>query len=251
METQEHKEEKKPEVNEKRWVFLDTETTGKSENGPAHTGHRVIEIGAVEVYDRNFTGKEYRQFLNPEMKIDAEAMQVHGITDEFVADKPLFKDVAQEFVEFVRGSVLIIHNAKFDVGFLNQELAMAGREEKIETLCTVVDSYAEARKLRPGHARYSLDALCEIFNIDNSNRTQHGALLDAKLLAEMYLALTGGQKTMSFSQASGGVQGSGAGIQHGPLKVVRASPAELEAHEEKLKKMMKKGKTDNWHTYWL
>ena len=190
METQEHKEEKKPEVNEKRWVFLDTETTGKSENGPAHTGHRVIEIGAVEVYDRNFTGKEYRQFLNPEMKIDAEAMQVHGITDEFVADKPLFKDVAQEFVEFVRGSELIIHNAKFDVGFLNQELAMAGREEKIETLCTVVDSYAEARKLRPGHARYSLDALCEIFNIDNSNRTQHGALLDAKLLAEMYLALT-------------------------------------------------------------
>jgi DNA polymerase-3 subunit epsilon len=238
------------EINNKRWVFLDTETTGKNDKGPTHLGHRVIEIGAVEVIDRNFTGREYQQFLNPEMKIDEEAMKVHGITDEYVADKPLFKDIAQEFISFVEGSVLIIHNAKFDVGFLDQEFALAGLEVKLGEICQIVDSYAEARRLRPGHAKYSLDALCEIFNIDTSCRTQHGALLDASLLADMYLAMTGGQRSLNFGADDESSGKKAGGIQHGPLKVIHASPAELEAHEEKLKNMMKKGKPDNWHTYW-
>jgi DNA polymerase-3 subunit epsilon len=237
-------------INEKRWIFLDTETTGKNDDGPSHLGHRIIEIGAVEVVDRSFTGKEYQQFLNPEMKIDEEAVKVHGITDEFVSDKPLFKDIADEFLSFISGSVLIIHNAKFDVGFLDQELGLAGRDVRIDKICRVVDSFAEARRIRPGHAKYSLDALCQIFNIDNTCRTQHGALLDARLLAEMYLAMTGGQRSLSFGADDAANSGASGGISHKPLKVIRATSPELEAHEEKLKKMMKKGKPDNWHTYW-
>ncbi len=240
------------EIDDKRWIFLDTETTGKNDQGPVQEGHRIIEIGAVEVIDRNFTGSEYRQFLNPQMKIDAEAMKVHGITDEFVADKPLFKDIAEEFLDYIKGSTLIIHNAKFDIAFLNQELKIAGFEDVIEDYCNVIDSYAEARRIRPGHAKYSLDALCAIFGIDNSNRIQHGALLDAQLLAEVYLALTGGQKSLNFGLPDEQLQGldSIQGIVHKPLKIIMPTEAEMKAHHEKLSKMMKKGKPNNWDTYW-
>ncbi len=241
------------EINEKRWVFLDTETTGKcDENGePAHKGHRVIDIGAVEVLNRQFTKKNFQVYLNPEQKIDEEAILVHGITDEFVSDKPLFKDIAQSFIDFVTGSVLIIHNAKFDVGFLNQELQLAGLDVKIEDICRVVDSYAEARKLRPGHAKYSLDALCVIFNIDNSNRAIHGALLDANLLAEVYLAMTGGQNKMNLDTFALNNPSGSNEINHKPLKVIKASEQELKDHVEKLTSMMKKGKPNNWQTYYL
>lgn len=240
------------EINEKRWVFLDTETTGKcSESGqPAHKGHRVIDIGAVEVLDRRFTNHNFQVYINPEQKIDEEAVTVHGLTDEFVKDKPLFKEIAQDFIDFVSGSVLIIHNAKFDVGFLNQELELAGYSQKIEDLCQVVDSYSEARKLRPGHARYSLDALCAIFNIDNSNRAIHGALLDANLLAEVYLAMTGGQNKMNLDTYAMDNASGGREIAHKKLKVIKASPKECEEHIQKLNNMMKKGKVDNWRTYY-
>lgn len=241
------------EIDEQRWIFLDTETTGKCDEAgcPAYKGHRVIDIGAVEVIKRQITDHDYQVYLNPEQLIDEEAISVHGLTNEFVQDKSLFKDIAKDFIDYIKGSVLIIHNAKFDVGFLNQELKLSGFSEQIEDLCRVVDSYSEARRIRPGHAKYSLDALCEIFHIDNSNRAIHGALLDAKLLAEMYLAMTGGQNKMDFNAIALG-EGNGIGkISHKPLRVIRANEQELKDHEEKLTSMMKKGKVDNWRTYYL
>ncbi len=239
------------DISKIRCVFLDTETTGKAASGPAHVGHRVIEIGAVEVDCRNFTGREYRQFLNPGMKIDPEAIAVHGITDEFVADKPEFREVAGDFIDFIRDAVLIIHNAKFDVGFLDQELSLAGITEPLNKFCKeIVDSYSESRRLSPGHAKYSLDALCDFFHIDNSGRTQHGALLDARLLAEVYLAMTGGQKSMSFDKEPEGIL-SPVPIAHGPLKVIHPTEAELKAHMDRLGEMESKDhRKANWLTYW-
>ena len=141
------------EIDNCRCVFLDTETTGKCEDGPAHIGHRVIDIGAVEVINRRFTDNNFQCYLNPHRQVDPEAVQVHGITDEFLQDKPDFKDLAQKFIDYIRGAVLIIHNAKFDVGFLDQEFELCGLKERIADLCTVVDSYSEAKELLPGHDR--------------------------------------------------------------------------------------------------
>ncbi len=248
-----------------RWIFLDTETTGKNEGaGDACIGHRIIEIGAIEVIDRKFTGKSYQVFMNPERPVDEGAFKVHGISDEMLKDKPKFAELAQEFIDFVKGSKLIIHNAKFDVGFLDQEFRFADIKQEgsenfltVEQLCEVEDSIRTARTLLPGHTRYNLDFLCKILNVDTSERTLHGALLDAKLLGMMYLSLTGGQNKLDFQNAMAAVSSSGDeqdGISKisdaAGLVVIRATAEELAEHEKKLASLSKKCHP-NWTEYYF
>ena len=174
-----------------RQIFLDTETTGLEHR----LGHRVIEIGCVEMCNRRLSNRHFHHYLNPEREIDAGALAVHGISREFLLDKPLFSDVADDFLDFVRGAELIIHNAPFDIGFLNAELALLGMAP-IETVCRgVVDSLRLAKDLHPGK-KNNLNVLCERYGIDNSRRTLHGALLDAEILAEVYVAMTRGQESL-------------------------------------------------------
>lgn len=179
-----------------RQISLDTETTGKSDDGTPGD-HRIIEIGCVEIIDRKITGRQLQLYMNPERAVDEEAFEVHGISNEFLQDKPLFKVIAPEFIEFIRGAELLIHNAKFDVGFLNKEFSLLGNNLKVTDICTVTDTYTLARKYNPNN-QASLDNLCNLYDIDNSSRTLHGALLDAQILAEVYLAMTGGQSSFNF-----------------------------------------------------
>ena len=224
-----------------RQVVLDTETTGLE----LAQGHRVIEIGCIEIVSRRVSASEFHHYLNPEREIDAGALAVHGITREFLLEKPRFADVAASLLDYLRGAELIIHNAEFDVGFLNAELARAGLAERIDTVCRVTDTWQLAKKLHPGQ-KNSLDALCKRYGIDNSGRELHGARLDARLLAEAYLAMTGGQATLVLDRvdaAPGAAQGPGLadlGEESGPLVVVAASEAELAAHRERLAAIAKK-----------
>ncbi|HXH04115.1 MAG TPA: DNA polymerase III subunit epsilon, partial [Candidatus Competibacteraceae bacterium] len=181
-----------------RQVVLDTETTGLD---PAQ-GHRVIEIGCVELVNRRHSGRHFHHYLQPDREIDAEAIQVHGISNEFLADKPRFADIAAEFLAFVDGAELVIHNAAFDVGFLNHELRLYDPAHPgLENLCRVLDTLVLARQLHPGQ-RNTLDALCKRYGVDNSQRTLHGALLDAEILADVYLAMTGGQVALGLEEAA-------------------------------------------------
>ncbi|MEM7004110.1 MAG: DNA polymerase III subunit epsilon [Pseudomonadota bacterium] len=175
-----------------RQVVLDTETTGLEPN----MGHRIIEIGAVEMVNRKLTGRHYHEYINPERDIDDGALEVHGISREFLRDKPVFANVADSFLEFVEGAELVIHNAAFDVSFLNYELNLlqAGKPQ-VDKLCEVVDSLAVARRKHPGQ-KNNLDALCRRYHVDNSQRELHGALLDAEILADVYLLMTGGQTSL-------------------------------------------------------
>ncbi|WP_115707335.1 DNA polymerase III subunit epsilon [Legionella sainthelensi] len=174
-----------------RQVVLDTETTGI---GHEH-GHRVIEIGCVELIDRKLTGNHFHVYLNPQRLVDEGAFRVHGISNEFLQDKPLFAEVAEQFWQFIRGAELIIHNAPFDVGFLNSELQLINWNKKLEVYCKITDTLVLAREKYPGQ-RNSLDALCKRYGIDHFNRELHGALLDAEILAFVYLAMTGGQTSL-------------------------------------------------------
>jgi DNA polymerase-3 subunit epsilon len=221
-----------------RQVVLDTETTGLSPS----EGHRVIEIGAVELLNRRLTGKHFHHYLQPDRQIDPGAEAVHGISNEFLADKPRFGDVAAEFLEFVAGAELIIHNAAFDVGFLNAELARLenGDVERIDALCSVLDTLPMARRMHPGQ-RNTLDALCRRYGVDNSGRSLHGALLDAQILADVYLAMTGGQVTLLLGDEANAAQ-DGTAAQ--PLRIRADRPAlavitptaeELAAHVARLK----------------
>ena len=177
-----------------RQIVLDTETTGLD----AGQGHRIIEIGCVELLDRKLTRRHYHQYINPERAIDEGAMEVHGITSEFLADKPLFADVWEEFREFVTGAELVIHNSAFDLGFIDAEMKrVSPRLGKISDVCSVIDSLAIARKKHPGQ-KNNLDALCKRYSVDNSQRDLHGALLDANILADVYIHLTGGQSKFEF-----------------------------------------------------
>lgn len=186
-------------MSAQRQVVLDTETTGLN----VSDGHRVIEIGAVEVFERRLTKASFHVYLNPGRSIDEGAMQVHGISEEFLADKPRFEDVAKDFIAFIEGAQLVIHNAPFDVAFLNSELSrLPGPRHRIESLCEVLDSLEYARERHPGQ-KNSLDALCGRYEVDNSRRTYHGALLDAEILAEVFLAMTGGQVTMELDARAG------------------------------------------------
>lgn len=221
-----------------RQVVLDTETTGLE----VSQGHRIIEIGCVEVLHRRTTDQQYHQFLNPEREIDAGAQEVHGISLEFLADKPKFASIADDFIEFIGDTELIIHNASFDVGFINAELKLAGhRISDINSCCKVVDSLAMARKMHPGQ-KNNLDALCKRYEIDNSHRELHGALLDAQILADVYLALTGGQTSLSLAaNASASEKGKGANAgfdaNREALKVILANEEELQAHDAFLTKI--------------
>lgn len=221
-----------------RQVLLDTETTGLD----WRNGHRVIEIGCVEMLNRSLTGRHYHVYLNPEREIDAEAEAVHGISLDFLADKPKFSDIAGEFEEFVRGAELVIHNAPFDVGFLDNELSRLGRQ-KLAAICAgVVDTLRMAKEQNPGK-KASLDALCDRYEIDNGHRTLHGALLDAEILAEVYLAMTRGQESLIIGLDDAGPAHAGDSAvllaERPPLKVLRASSAELEAHQRVLAEVTK------------
>jgi DNA polymerase-3 subunit epsilon len=210
-----------------RQIFLDTETTGLEPS----LGHRIIEIAAVEVVNRRLTRNHFHVYLNPEREIDAGAQEVHGITLEFLQDKPRFADTVDELLQFVAGAELVIHNAPFDVGFLNQELGMLGRGSLQEHCAGIVDTLKMAKELRPGQ-RNNLDALCRYYGIDNSARTLHGALLDAELLADVYLAMTRGQESLMIEitpepTKADSIAGA---ARRGPLQVLNADAEELEAH---------------------
>ncbi len=180
----------------KRQVALDTETTGKSDDGTPGD-HRIIEIGCVEIIDRKITGRHLQIFLDPERPVDEEATKVHGYTWDMLKGKPKFVQIANEFIDFIRGSELLIHNAKFDTSFMDKEFGLIGLGEKTADMATVTDTVSLAMKLHPGH-QVNLDNLCNLFGVSNKHRVQHGALLDAELLAEVYLAMTGGQNTFDL-----------------------------------------------------
>ena len=214
-----------------RQVIVDTETTGLDPK----EGHRIIEIGCVELINRRHTSRHFHQYLRPERDIDEGALQVHGITKEFLADKPSFADVVDDLIGFLDGAELIIHNAPFDVGFINNELSLAGKKyRKIENHCEIVDTLALARELHPGQ-KNSLDALCKRYEVDNSQRELHGALLDAQILADVYLAMTGGQATLDLAARpaaqSAGESARVTATRRRRIRVVRASAEETAAHE--------------------
>jgi len=218
-----------------RQVVLDTETTGLE----VAKGHRIIEIGCVELINRRRTDRTYHQRVRPDREIDEAAEEVHGISIEMLKDQPLFPEIAEEFVNFISGAELVIHNADFDVGFLDQEFRLAGLgSTNVTGCCAIVDTLPLARQLHPGR-RNSLDALCKRYSIDNSGREFHGALLDAQLLADVYLAMTGGQGMLSLdhdNNSSTSQRADAGRVSRGNLnlKVIRPTTAELRAHERQL-----------------
>ncbi len=242
-----------------RQIILDTETTGID----PRDGHRLIEIGAVEMVNRRLTGNRYHQYINPERDIEAEAVGVHGITNERVADEPLFAEVADAFWAFIEGAELVIHNAPFDVGFIDHELerlnALRGepRLGPVSEHCRILDTLTLARDKHPGQ-RNSLDALCKRYEIENGHRVLHGALLDAEILADVYLAMTGGQTMLSLdasatAEGRAGDQG-GLAIRRltlpaGQLRVMPPDEAELAAHRAKLERIREAGGECRWDDY--
>ncbi|PLY12189.1 MAG: DNA polymerase III subunit epsilon [Sedimenticola sp.] len=232
-----------------RQIVLDTETTGLE----PQQGHRIIEIGCVEMVDRRLTGNNFHQYLQPDREIDQAAIEVHGITNEFLEDKPRFADVVDDFMNYIRGAELIIHNAPFDVGFIEHELKRLDPGwGKLASECVIIDTLVMAKKLHPGQ-RNSLDALCKRYTINNSHRELHGALLDAEILADVYLEMTGGQTILFLEgDATEGEESNADGIQRLPvdrprLKVVRVSPEELALHEQRLQAIEK---ASDGHCVW-
>ncbi len=225
-----------------RQVVLDTETTGLEPS----QGHRIIEIGCVELVGRKHTGRHFHAYVNPDREVDQGAMAVHGITNEYLADKPGFAEVCTDFIEFIRGAELIIHNAPFDVGFIDHEFRLLDSTlPEVGTFCQITDTLVMARGRHPGQ-RNNLDALCKRYGVDNSSRELHGALLDAEILADLYLVMTGGQTSLSLGGDGDSANADAALIRRLaagrlPLGVIRASDAELEAHEKKLDEIAGKG----------
>ena len=224
-----------------RQIVLDTETTGLD----PRQGHRIIEVACIEMVNRRLTGHHFHKYTNPEREIDAGAQAVHGISLEFLADKPKFADIADEFLEFINGAELIIHNAPFDIGFLNAELSRLDRVP-VETLCSgITDTLKMAKELHPGK-RNSLDALCDRYEIDNSSRTLHGALLDTELLADVFLAMTRGQNSLMIEPDDAPphqqLNSKGEQRQRKPLTVRKASESELAEHQRVLAAIDKESK---------
>lgn len=214
-----------------RQIILDTETTGLE----PRLGHRIIEVAGVEMVNRRLTGKHFHRYLNPGRESDEGALQVHGLTTEFLSDKPKFAEIVDELLEYITGAELIIHNAPFDIGFLDAELALV-RKKKLVTYCpAVIDTLRMAKDLHPGK-RNGLDSLCDRYQIDNSARTLHGALLDAELLAEVYLAMTRGQDSLIAESEGARAETRVVKFERGNLKltVLRATDDELAAHESQL-----------------
>ena len=229
-----------------RQVVLDTETTGMNMTGQPQIGHNIIEIGAVEVINRRLTGRTFHVYIKPPREVDEEAIRVHGITNEFLQDKPVFAEIADDFLAFIKGAELIIHNAPFDVAFMDQEFSyLKDPPPKTAEMCTVTDSLQMARKMYPGK-RNNLDALCDRLGIDNSKRVLHGALLDAEILADVFLMMTGGQIALLVDEENATAQ-----IGEEVVKmsydlsnavVLNASDEELSAHETFLALIEKKSK---------
>jgi len=230
-----------------RQIILDTETTGLE---PAE-GHRIIEIGCVELIGRRLTGNNFHQYVNPERDIDSGAVEVHGITADSLKDKPRFADIVADFLDYVRGAELIIHNAPFDVGFLNHEFGLipaeGGAVTRIEDHCSVLDTLKLARSMHPGQ-KNDLDSLCRRYGVDNTQRTLHGALLDAEILADVYLAMTGGQ-TALFEEARSPLQGGAPTVEirrlpakRAKLLVIAPSAEEMAAHEQRLEEIEKQSR---------
>ena len=220
-----------------RIIALDTETTGIS----TADGHRIIEIGCVEIINRKPTGNYYHTYINPCRAVDEGAFAVHGLSDQFLSDKPVFRQVAKEFLTFIQKAELVIHNAPFDTGFINHEFKLLQPSyDAVESHCTITDTLAYARKKHMGQ-KNSLDALCRRYHVDNSNRTLHGALLDAELLAEVYLLMTGGQTSLILTNSGDREvpENSDCDIKlngsRPPLKVIKATAEELSSHRQKLK----------------
>lgn len=223
-----------------RQIVLDTETTGLEPS----QGHKIIEIGCVELVDRKLTGNHYHQYLKPNRDIDEGAIEVHGITNDFLEDKPIFAEVVEDFLAFIDGAELIIHNAPFDIGFLDHEIKLlSSNKGSMSDYCTVLDTLVLARQMHPGQ-RNSLDALCKRYEINNSHRELHGALLDSEILADVYLGMTGGQTSLTLGrQASsstvptGNIEIRKVSNNRQPLRVIKASQEELEAHGKKLESL--------------
>jgi DNA polymerase-3 subunit epsilon len=232
-----------------RYLVLDTETTGLE----PRQGHKIIEIGCVELIERRLTGQNYQQFLNPERDIDEGALEVHGISRSDLEGKPTFAQIANDFLDYIRGATLIIHNAAFDVGFLNNELGLLDRGlGSIADYCSVVDTLLMAREMHPGQ-RNSLDALCQRYFISNEHRTLHGALLDSEILAEVYLAMTGGQLNLLGEQDSAENDNQVTteprvfDPERAPTKIISASVEEMAEHEKWMQMLsQKKGEPVSW-----
>lgn len=218
-----------------RQIVLDTETTGLNPK----EGHRIIEIGCIELINRRFTRNQFHTYINPQRPIDEGAIAVHGITNKFLNDKPIFASIAHDFIEFTRGAQLLIHNAPFDVGFLNYEFSLLGDNAgKLEDYCAIFDTLAFARSKHPGQ-RNSLDALCKRYNIDNSHRELHGALLDSEILADVYLQMTGGQDSLLSEENNATTANKNQSLKristHRPaLKIIYSSEIERTEHQERL-----------------
>jgi len=223
-----------------RQVILDTETTGLE----PRQGHRIIEIGCVEMVGRRLTGNNFHQYLQPDREIDAGAIEVHGISNEFLVDKPRFADIVDDFTRYIEGAELVIHNAPFDVGFLDNEFRLSEAGKQVTDICTVLDTLTMARKMHPGQ-KNNLDALCRRYEIDNTHRELHGALLDAEILADVYLAMTGGQVTLQLGAGSDAANGiHEEKIRRLPanrpaLRVIRADDTEVAEHRARLEAIAK------------
>ena len=219
-----------------RQLILDTETTGIS----PESGHRVIEIGVVEIVDRRLTGNDYQTYLNPDRKIDPATIPIHGITDDFVSNKPKFSEVISEFIDYIEGSEVIMHNAPFDSSFINKELELLGYKDRLEDLCEITDSLTLAREKHPGQ-RNSLDALINRYEVDGTSRDVHGALIDAKLLARVYLLMTGGQVGFFSNEDKDdkGIHASNETFDYSNRKIINSTPSkdQKEAHKAYLEKL--------------
>lgn len=231
-----------------RQIVLDTETTGID----PQAGHRIIEVGCVELLNRRFTGRTFHTYINPEREIEEEAIRVHGLTKDFLSDKPVFSHIAHELLDFIKGAELIIHNAAFDLGFIDAEFARVSADlGRVQHVCTVIDTLTLARSLHPGQ-RNSLDALCKRYSVDNSKRSFHGALLDAEILADVYLLMTGGQIALALSPE--GQEQSIATMQQirrvgehrAPLKIIYANEDEARLHQDTLAAIEKASSNCLW-----
>jgi DNA polymerase-3 subunit epsilon len=224
----------------KRQIVLDTETTGLS----IHDGNRIIEIGCVEVINRRLTGQTFHQYINPGRDSEEGALEVHGITTEFLADKPKFEDIVDDFMDFIAGAELVIHNAPFDIGFLNHELGLIKKEKRRLVLDEALDTLKLAKNKHPAQ-KNNLDALCKRYGIDNFNRDLHGALLDSEILADVYLAMTGGQVSLSLAAEETTQQDDNGDMppvmqkSRGALKVIKANDSELKEHQENCQRIDK------------
>lgn len=223
-----------------RQVILDTETTGLE----PQQGHRIIEIGCVEMVDRKLTGNNFHQYLQPDREIDAGAIEVHGISNESLVDKPRFTDIVDDFTRYIEGAELVIHNAPFDIGFLDNEFRLSEAGKQVTDICTVLDTLTMARKMHPGQ-KNNLDALCRRYEIDNTHRELHGALLDAEILADVYLAMTGGQVALQLGAGSDAANGAHEekirrlAANRPALRVIRADDTEVAEHRTRLEAIAK------------